>query len=401
MNFVRLFFLIFFLHLTSVHIESQSLILPQEVGNKRSQDIGLTNITFYEYPYISDEIDLRDFKKKYPNLVAADQVQIQTSSISSVYSLTVLIGVEGKEDLVEEDLVIWLAADYHSNDVLFFLNKNQNRNFSTNPDFLRLKSTDDVQTVVLKKETPGSNELRLRLKVPKNRNTKTLKKNRISKRILNQFALGVHIAVGTGELTYSYDNIELGFPTWYDINFTEKGLGLELSYNLPLFRFAVLTNYNNSFSYTSYLNIRYDEPEEFISPITGRTMINENVEVLQNKDLHSNNKLDYGAVLGLRLHLKSIEIQPFVTVGQSMYFPGEYAGNRHDEDEIYNLSPSWFYEGGLRLEFLVGAFRAIYFDFNYHNAKWRPDGFFESIPFENLEINQRYFKFKAGYRLGW
>lgn len=378
---------------------AQSLILPQEVGNKISSEIGVSNVTFYEYPYVSDLLDIRDFKKKYPNLIAPDTIRIQTNAISSIYKLTVLIGIEDKERTDKSDLIIWLAGDYHTDEVLFFLNKDQDRNFSTNPDFLRLTSSDAAYTVVLNKNASRSNPLKLKLKVPKKKNVAKIKKSRFTKRILNQVALGLHINVGTGELKYEFDNLERGFPTWYDINFTEKGLGLELSYNLPLFRFAIMTNYNNSFSYTSYLNIRYDEPEAFTSPVTGRTVIMQNVDIQQNTDLHARNKVDYAGLVGLRLHFKSVEIQPFISLGQTVHLPGEYSGNRHSE-VVYNLPASLFYEAGLRLEFSVAEYRAIYFDFNLHRGNWRPDGFFETIPHENLQIDHTYFKFKAGYRLG-
>lgn len=395
----RAFIFLFILMVIQLPVMSQSLILPQEVGNKRSQEFSISNVSFYEYPYISDAVDIRDVKRKYPNLNAPDTIHIRTNFISSQYDLTLLIGLENKENLTESDLIIWLASDYHTNEVLFFLNKNQNRDFDTNPDFLSLTSSDDVYTVILNRNTPGSNEMRLRLIVPKTKNKPRKSTKRITNRILNSLAIGLHFGIGTGGLSYKYDNLDIGFPTWYDINFTEKGMGLELSYNLPIFRFAVLANYNNSFSYTSYLNVRYDEPELFVSQLTGRTMIMENVDIQQNRDLHTNHKLDYAAVIGLRWHLKSLEIQPFVSLGQTLYLPGEYAGNRHS-DQRYNLPSSLFYEAGMRLEFAVASHRSIYFDFSIHRGNWRPDGFFETIPFDNLVIDHGYFKFKAGYRLG-
>ncbi len=384
---------------------AQTLVLPYDIADKRTGKTQIQQVTFYAYPYQNENIDLRDFKRREPRLQAPDFMMIKGPELMGRKNLTVLIGlIEGVESN-EDALIIWLAADYETNNITFFLDNNLDRVFNEKDRFFKLSSTDAAVVVTVKPEKGNIPAQKLSLKVPhqKAEYKDTSTPNSRSKRklkIINKLAIGLNVGVGVGSLSYRYDNLDIGFPTWYDVNLTEKSVGATLSYNLRYLRFAISANYENTFTYTSYLNFRFDEPEERINSTTGPRII-ENVSVDRNLDKHSTHHFQYAMTLGLRLHpTKGMEFQPFVTVGQINYMSGQYSSNRYTDDMLFDLPSRYFYDLGLRVEFTTAAYQAFYLDLIYQNRFWRPEGFFELIPHNNLEISNQIWKMTFGYRFG-
>ena len=201
-------------------------------------------------------------------------------------------------------------------------------------------------------------------------------------------------------MTYSYQNLDLGFPTWYTINFSEKNIGATFSYNLKRFRFGLNTTYQNVFSYTSYLNVRFDNPREVIDPTTGRRRIIENIGVETNQDEHPKNRFKYGGTIGFRLHpTQNVVIEPFISYGQIRY-SGGYIGNRFEDGNNFKMKSNNYQDIGMQFEFVSGRFQAVYLNFLYQQTNWKPIGFFETIPHNDLVVKDSVWRFTFGYRIG-
>ena len=378
---------------------AQSLFIPRQMSDSRRGKETQEQMVFYAYPYTSNTIDLRDFKKRHPNLEAPDQIELDLTDLSSAFRMTALIGLIDGVAPTEDAVVIWLAANYRSNEVTFFIDYDLDRKFNLAEDILILRSKDPVQELTITPANPDIPQQKFSLKVPPKRK----RKSSISKpnyKILSQFAIGAFAGAGISSLEYEYDNLEKGYPSWYSINFTEKNVGLSLSYNTFPLRFAISGNYQNIYSYTSYLNIQFDKPKVVFDPTTGRQTVIDNVEVNRNFDRHPTHRFQYAATIGLRLHTRVAEFQPFFSVGQTSYSPGTYVGNRYDDGNDYRLPASNFFETGLRFEFAVGPYRALHLDLAYLRSQWRPEGYFEAVPHENLKIKYQMWRLRIGYRLG-
>jgi hypothetical protein len=369
------------------------------MSDKRAGKELKEDVVFYSYPFVSADIDLRDFKQKHPGLKAPDIIEIKEPPITNSDNLILLIGLIGGVEANEEAIVIWIAEDFNKNDVTFYLDKDLDRDFSTNTEIKILRHSDAAYPVTIKPSRGNIPEQQLSLKVPRKRGEPIVNIHKQSK-IYKQLAIGINVGAGIGSLKYDYLNLEKGFPSWYTINFSVKGLGTSVSYSTRNLNFEINANYQNIYSYTSYLNIRFDNPEIRIDANGNRTKI-ENVQVERNFDRHSTHRLQYSANVGLRIHLsKTIEIQPFIGVGQTIHNNRQYIADRYDNSNAFTLNPMLFLQGGLRFEFLSKTDRTFFFDFYYQDNEWRPEGFFESIPHDNLKVDHRLWLFNIGYRIG-
>lgn len=374
--------------------------LPFQMSDKRQGKKYQEDLTFWAYPFRGAEVDLRDFKKRVPEFQGPDMLSIVTPDLAPFENPTLLLGlIKGFKNDVDA-LVIMLAMNYEREKVTFFIDKTLDRNFIDGVEIKQLSAKNKPYEVTLYPEKGNISPQKIWLKVPKPVETASATNRRIQAKtkIIDQFAVGIHLGIGVGKLDYIFDNLEKGFPTWYDVDYVEKNVGLSVSYNTRRFRFEVNSTYQSLFYYTSYLRTRFAE-RQFISP----GYIRENIETLTNQDRHSSvRQFNYGATLGLRFHLaEAIEIQPFISYGRIHYGSGEYQKNRFDSEAVYNLSPSSFLEGGLRFEFMINQANGLFLDVIYHRNTWRPEGYFESFQYENLDLNNRVWKGNIGYRIGF
>ena len=398
LKFFLPFIFLFFYLLGYSQSGGGGLILPYEVGDKRKGIGNQEQISFISYPYDGAKIDLRDYKKRTPQLKIPDFITIIPPDLVSYDNMTVLIGWIKANGKNEESLIIWLADNYYTNEVTFYLDKRLTRNFLKDAELKRINSFDKPVKVIIKS---NNNSKELWLSVPK-KVARSIKLNKSKSEIINQFSVGFLAGVGFGQLTYVYDNLDKGFPTWYSVNYTEKNLGLSISYNTSHLRFSLNGLYQNVFYYTSYLNVQFDEPERRFSPSIGKFIIIDNVQVDNNLDRHPTHHFQYSATIAARLFLlKGVEVQPLITVGQTVYSPGIYEGDRYEKSQQFRLLPNTFFETGMRFEFISGQQKSIFIDVIYNRSQWKPKGFFESVPFENLEVENSTWKITFGYRFGF
>ena len=382
-------------------ISAQQITIPQLYEDKIGKETMESSVDFYTYRYTSNKIDLRTFKKIYPNLEVPDFVDIEIPDLSDNKGAMVLLGLldNGKDQL--NSLVIWVAANYFDKEVTFFVDQNMDRNYYNDGAAIILKPGQRKKRVTI---TPNGDETLARdlfLQVPRDRarllgygDTKSRKR-----KISNQFAVGVQLGFGSGSLEYEYDNLDTGFPTWYTVNVTEKNIGLNLSYNFPKFTLGFNANFQNFFFYTSYLNIRVDNPELRIDPSSGREIIIDNVDIKRNKDVHAKNRLQWGLMAAYRFHIGNMEIQPLLIGGMSTYFPDTYTPDFSFEEKVFPYSSNPFLEGGLRAEFSTGNGGGFFLGVHANHTWWQPDGYFESLNQENLSIKFMVWKGVLGYRM--
>lgn len=384
----------------------QILVLPDQIADKRKGKESTSEVKFLEYPYQGERIDLRDFKKNHPLLVAPDFVTIKAPDLAGFGQLNVLIGLieDVKPDF--NAVVIWITATDQSQEVSFFLDHNLDRNFKKDLEIIKLNHRDAPYKVTIKPKRGDIPTQVLYIKIPKpkpepknKRSVSNLKKQKA--KLVNKLAIGAQAGVGIGNLYYEFDNLAKGYPTWYDVNYSQKGAGLHISYNTYRFRLELAGTFQNHFYYTSYRNIRFGEP---VFPEPGSSIaVIDNVQVDRNLDEHDRNYFEYSATLGIRFHLSpGMDLQPYFGVGQLAALSGEYVGDRRiGEAGIHELPASTFYQGGIRFNFTTGYYQSLFIDLAYQNLLWRPKGFFEEFEFENLDIDNQIFKFSIGYRFGW
>lgn len=385
---------------------SGDVFLPIDMSDKRGSE-ALTNVNFLLYPYAGNKIDMRDFKKQNKDIEIDDWVEINPPSLAKYNEVNVLIGrVEGVEP-TDKAVIIWLVADYSTSKVTFFFDNNVNRDFLDENHSKVLKPNKPYRVEILPHDESYTAKT-VELAIPKREKPKKkdVARSKIYKsdkeKIWNQIAVGFHASVGSAKQAFMFDNLELGFPTWYDIDYTQKGIGLNVSYSLPWVRLGVNGTYQNHFYYTSYLNEQFGEPRVVVNPRNGRRTVQEQVRLSTNQDVHERNHFQYGAELALRIHLSErVEIQPFATYGQYAYSGGEYISDKHEADtKTYELPSSNTYELGLRFEFATGGGRAIHIDAMMQEIDWAPQAYFDTFQYENLTTSNRVYKLLIGYRFG-
>ena len=385
----------------AAYLSAQQITIPQLYEDKIGKQTMENSVDFYTYRYTSNNIDLRTFKKIHPQLHVPDFLEIEAPDLSDNEGAMVLLGLldDGKDQL--NSIVIWVAANYFSKEVTFFVDQNMDRNYYNDGPAIVLKPGQRKQRIKIIPDGEDALVRELYLQVPRDR-AKLLGygDGRSRKRkIANQLAVGIHAGFGSGRLEYEYDNLDTGFPTWYNVNVTEKNVGLNLTYNFPKFLFGINATFQNIFYYTSYLNIRVDNPEFRVDPFSGREILIDNVDIKRNKDIHAKNRLQWGLMLGYRFHIGNMEIQPVVVGGVTTYMPNTYTPDFSFEENVFGYSSNPFLEGGLRGEFPTGNGGAFFLGVQGNYTWWEPEGYFESLNQENLNIRFVIWKGVLGYRM--
>lgn len=390
--------LLFCLKLSGQEVQ---IVVPQLLEDKVVTNSGGQNVDFYSYPFTSRRIDLRLFKRKYPKLNIPDIVMVDAPKFQGFRDSTVLLSIikggRGKSDA----LILWLAGDYYTNRVTFFIDKNHDRNFLNDGEPLVLNSKDKPFRVVV--DLPNSNAVppELWLSVPEKVDPKIAFLKRLKNRkakIKNQWAISAYAGFGAGTLNYEFHNLERGFPTWYNVNVTEKQVGLAVSYDMHRFRFGVSATFQNLFFYTSYLNIRFDEPEVVINNGIRTTI--ENVLVERNQDVHATNRVQWSLMAAMRLFFgEFIELQPMISGGITSHFSSGYVKDRQYRDEKFAYKSSPFIELGLQMEFTTSPYKAFFVGIAANHLWWDPEGFFDTYQYENLQTRFLIWKGVLGYRI--
>lgn len=402
MSFIRfLFFIVLFASTTC--LQAQAIFIPHSVDVAVDENEQTIDISFYQYPYLSENIDLRDFKKKFPRLEAPDYLTIQPPNLKSYQSISVMLGLLSGEKQDSNALVIWIIGDYFNSEATFFIDKNMDRSYRNDGPPILVRPGKLPKPVIIVQPGPPQKAHKLFVQVPRKAKQKLLAPRQSRNlKLGNQLSAGFNLGFGSGNFFYQYDNLEKGFPTWYNVNFSEKNLGLSLSYSLPKFRVGLSAIFQNHFYYTSYLNIRYGHPEVRIDPNSGQRIKIDNVQVERNMDNHAKNRLQWGLFTAYRIHLnETMELQPMLGFGKVTYLSGEYIADITIEDGGFNLPPSTYLEGGIMFEFATGSHRAFYLGALYNRVWWTPEGFFEAVPHENLENRVKAWKGQLGYRIGF
>ncbi len=386
---------------SAAYLFAQQITIPQLYEDKIGKETMESAIDFYTYRYTSNKIDLRTFKKIHPNLNVPDFIEINAPDLSENKGAMVLLGLldNGKDQL--NSIVVWIAANYFSKEVTFFVDPNMDRNYYNDGPAIVLKPGQRKQKI---KIMPNGNEALTRelyLQVPRDRAQMLgYGDAKVGKRkISNQLAIGMHAGFGSGSLEYDYDNLDTGFPTWYTVNVTEKDVGLNLTYNFPKFIIGINATYQNIFYYTSYLNVRVANPELRIDPSSGREILIDNVDIDRNKDIHAKNRLQWGLMAAYRFHLGSMEIQPLLIGGVTTYMPSRYTPDFSFEEQVFSYSSDLFLEGGIRAEFTTGNGGAFFLGVHGNHTWWEPKGYFESLNQKNLNIRFMVWKGVLGYRM--
>ncbi len=380
-----------------LHAQELQILLPNQYEGKANAKELEYKETFYVYKAsVSPVIQLKQFKQYYPELALPDTLRIELPDLSHAKDTTLLLGVLQEEVTAPAHLVLLLATDYTTNEVTFYVDSNMDGNYNN----------DEAPILVQAGKTPldinlypmDEKPLQFSLGIPKRtsigeKNQELLKElRRKSKmKIRNKLTLGVHAGVGVGRLTYEYDNLDIAYPTWYTVRFTERALGLNLDYEATKFRVGVNATLNNHFYYTSYLNVQFAEPRGLKTGILTE----------RNIDTHALNRLQVGGSVAYKIPLTAyLEVQPIFSAGQLFYLSDNYfSDNRPNKEIAYALSPDFFYEVGVRIDVTVGQEKALFLDLVNNTLKWRPNNFLEGINFSSLAISHRTWKINLGYKI--
>ena len=387
-------------------LPAQTIIIPHQIDvdvNVEEGEEKIESVIFFQYPYSSEVIDLKAFKRKLPKLIAPDNITIEAPDLSEFQTVHVLLGLLTEEKMDSNAIVIWLAGDYYSSEVTFFTDPLMDRNYRNDGAPVVLKEGQSPVQVMVYPFGNQTNGHELLLQVPRRPKLKGFSPYGDRKiKIGYQFALGFHASFGSGSLTYQFDNLERGFPTWYSVNFSQKSLGLSMSYSLPRFRLGLSATLQNHFYYTSYLNIRFDNPTIKINPITGERIRVDNVLIERNQDVHSKNQVQWAIFGAYRMHLsETLELQPFLSAGKTTFLSGEYIADRRVEDQTYKLPSSSFAEAGIQAEVTTGLHKAFFIGIFYNKVWWEPEEFYQSIEHENLGTSYYVWKGRLGYRIAF
>jgi len=352
---------------------------------------------FYIYKApVHPQINLSGFKQLQPDLILPDTLNIDLPEMTDVIDTTLLIGFVQDKITSSGYLVLLLATNYTTNEVTFYIDSNFNGNYKDDQPITVLAGKRSVNFEL---RPPNGGAINLTLRVPKRLNTEEQNKELLKqlerkskKKIYNKLSAGIYAGLGIGQLNYDYTNTDLNFPTWYEVRFTERAMGINLNYETIKFRVGVNATLINHYYYTSYLNVQFAEPRGIKSGILTE----------RNIDTHSLNRFQIGGTVAYKIQMSQFsDIQPFVTVGQLFYLSDSYfSDNRPNKEVAYALSADYFYELGVRLDFTIGNEKSIFIDLASNTLKWWPDNFLEGINLTNLGIKHHTWKINFGYRIG-
>ena len=402
---------VFFCGLTAQAQQPQLLWLNRIDTKDRTVVTESKGVEFWAYPLTSDIIDLRDFKKHYPEVQEMDYIKVQLPDMSAHTDSMVLVGFLQEKTGDPGVLVILLAGDYGSNKPVIFVDRNLDQSYLNDDKPVRVTPGKQVRIelddlgkkhkkreffIYIPKSEPTPSEKQLARKA-----ARLKKREENEAKIRDQFSLGLQVLMGNSKLTYSYLNLNYGYPTWYEVFGSEKGLGVNLTYNFPHFRIGVQVNHQHLSYWSSYKYVQHDAPTETWDPSAREWVRHENIVVDRNRDVLPQNRFQWSLVAAYRWHIfKNMEIQPRIAGGWFTYLPGKYTPEKTLLDETFNIPSTAFYDAGVDFDFSVAPNQAFTVGLSYMDSDFRPTGFFESTPHENLETNMRGFRASIGYRIG-
>ena len=94
-----------------------------------------------------------------------------------------------------------------------------------------------------------------------------------------------------------------------------------------------------------------------------------------------------------------MEVQPLLIGGLTTYLPNSYTPDFSFEEQSYAYPSNPFLEGGLRAEFSTSNGGGFFLGMHANRTWWKPDGYFESLNQENLNIKFLVWKGVLGYRM--
>ncbi len=354
----------------------------------------IESVQFYELPYRTNTIDLRGIQP-LTDYIIPQSIVITPPNLSSFEEVTVLIGLTG-EELENPIVILWLAGDYKKRRITFFIDRDQDRDFTNDRGPIRLVAGDEPRLITM--EINGSEES-LWITPPE---PQISREKKPKERIGSGFNLAFAAGIGTGEMEYSYDDLTIGYPSWYSVPITEKAISATATYTFKRFNFGVNIALQNHFYYTSQLNIKRGEPERrIIFDQFGRSTAAtfDNIEIRQNYDKHSPNRVQYSAMLMYSIPIgKTFSLQPMARFGMTSYLNAEYNASINDDGEVYPLKSTTFYELGIRGEFAVGLQKAVFIELARNSHEWEPEGFLNGTDHENYTSSFVVGKYMVGYR---
>ena len=96
-------------------LPAQTIIIPHQIDvdvNVEEGEEKIESVIFFQYPYSSEVIDLKAFKRKFPKLKAPDNITIEAPDLSEFQTVHVLLGLLTEEKMDSNAIVIWLEGDY-------------------------------------------------------------------------------------------------------------------------------------------------------------------------------------------------------------------------------------------------------------------------------------------------
>ncbi|MEP5610882.1 MAG: hypothetical protein ABJP45_01470 [Cyclobacteriaceae bacterium] len=324
-------------------------------------------IEFFHLKYKTTTLDLRTINT-YTKYTVPESVIVTPPDLSAFDHTTVLIGLYG--DPKAPKMVIWLAGNYNYNDVTFFIDYDQDRDFTNDKKSLRVRRGAEPVEIIL---TPKEGEQLFWLGLPKV--TVTVKKPK--ERIERNLAITFQAGVGSGDLTYSYGGSSTNTLDGYYVNVSEKSLSTALSYYMKHFIVGTSLSFQNHNHYASY-HIEDGIPNTAI-----------------NQDYHGPNKLHLGLFGLYRFRVADfIELQPLIKYGITKYMNPEYKPFKNG-DEAYPLGASQFLEIGMRFEFTAGVKNVFFLEYAKNRQDWEPQGLPGSEQ-DSFESRVKISKFSVG-----
>jgi len=353
-------------------------------------------ISFFNYLHQGAKIDVRDMKSKFPNLKVDDFIIINLPDLSKFREVYNMMGVVDPES-EEPSLIIWLLGNPNSEEVSFFIDKNNDRDYLNDDGAMQVyREKDPIKTRIYPfgdKNRP----VEMNVQLPKKEKSEVEKlvkvlKNYSKNKIDNNFVLGLHAGVGIATLGHNYTITDSGYPGWYDTKLNEKNIGLSAEKYFRNFVVGARFTFQHIYQYASYFN-------EQVAPFE-RTGLH--IKTSNNRDNHSETRVKAGLNAGFRIHLgEYFEVIPTFSGGYIYYLNGEYISNKFVEPNVtFEHTKDKYYEVAINMEFTSKDENSFVFGMSYTNTDWAPVGFFESIEGRDISDSHQTYAFFVGYKFG-